>query len=102
MDVFLHDRDTDEDGVLDEVGRARNVAISVPSGGRRTGCSAGRAVIPRSRRRAAGRCSSRTANNLVANDTNGVSDVFIHDRVLHTTTRLSRDADGQGGQRLRR
>jgi hypothetical protein len=26
------------------------------------------------------------ASNLVANDTNGVSDVFLHDRVTHTTT----------------
>jgi hypothetical protein len=30
-----------------------------------------------------------TAPNLVANDQNGTSDVFLHDRVTHTTTRLS-------------
>ena len=30
-----------------------------------------------------------TANTLVAGDTNGVSDIFLHDTVAHTTTRLS-------------
>ncbi|HMO55933.1 MAG TPA: cadherin-like domain-containing protein [Roseiflexaceae bacterium] len=35
-----------------------------------------------------------TASNLVAGDTNGVSDIFLHDRQSGTTTRLSTAADG--------
>jgi Tol biopolymer transport system component len=35
-----------------------------------------------------------TASNLVANDTNGVADVFVRDRVLQTTTRISVDSAG--------
>jgi len=34
------------------------------------------------------------ANNLVAGDNNGVSDVFVRDRVLGTTTRVSVNHDG--------
>ncbi|MBN8246466.1 MAG: PD40 domain-containing protein [Verrucomicrobia bacterium] len=37
------------------------------------------------------------ASNLVAGDTNGVQDVFVHDRYTGTTTLLSRDADGALG-----
>ncbi len=42
------------------------------------------------------------AGNLVAGDTNGTGDVFLHDRQLHTTVRVSVDAtggqvDGGGG-----
>jgi Tol biopolymer transport system component len=36
------------------------------------------------------------AGNLVAGDTNGVEDVFLHDRVAHTTTRVS--VNGMGAQ----
>lgn len=35
-----------------------------------------------------------TANNLVAGDTNGASDLFVHDRVSGTTTRVSTGDDG--------
>lgn len=34
------------------------------------------------------------AGNLVAGDTNGVSDIFVHDRVTGTTTRVSVDSSG--------
>src|SRR5262249_14224623 len=37
------------------------------------------------------------ASNLVANDTNGASDAFIHDRLLHTTTRVSLGNGGAQG-----
>ncbi len=36
-----------------------------------------------------------TASNIVAYDTNGVADVFLRDRVLGTTTRISVDSTGQ-------
>jgi Tol biopolymer transport system component len=37
------------------------------------------------------------ATNLVANDTNGVGDVFVHDRTTGTTTRVSVRSDGGQG-----
>ncbi len=37
------------------------------------------------------------ASNLVANDTNGVRDVFVHDRVTGVTTRVSTSATGAEG-----
>ena len=38
-----------------------------------------------------------SASNLVNNDTNGVSDIFVHDRQTGETTRVS--VNSQGGQR---
>ena len=43
---------------------------------------------------------SSMADNLVSNDTNGVQDVFVHDRLTGTTERVSvgpRGAQGNGG-----
>lgn len=37
------------------------------------------------------------SSNLVADDTNGVMDVFVRDRQKNTTTRISVDANGQEG-----
>ncbi|MBY0277111.1 hypothetical protein K2Z84_17395 [Candidatus Binatia bacterium] len=37
------------------------------------------------------------ASNLVAADTNGATDVFVHDRTLHRTTRMSVDSAGVQG-----
>ena len=39
------------------------------------------------------------ATNLVANDTNGVADIFLHDRGLGTTTRVSVATGGMEGKR---
>jgi len=40
------------------------------------------------------------ATNLVAGDTNGVADVFVHDRVTGVTTRVSVDSAGNEGNAL--
>lgn len=40
-----------------------------------------------------------SADNLVTNDTNGQTDVFVHDRTQRTTKRVSVAADGTGGNR---
>ena len=48
---------------------------------------------------AAGWRSSPTASNLVAGDTNGQSDVFVHDRQTGTTTRVSVGPGGAPGER---
>jgi hypothetical protein len=37
---------------------------------------------------------SSNATNLVDNDTNGVADVFVHDRVAGTTSRVSVSSSG--------
>src|SRR5689334_8311556 len=37
------------------------------------------------------------ASNLVAGDTNGMADIFVHDRVNGTTTRVSVDSAGNEG-----
>jgi Tol biopolymer transport system component len=41
-----------------------------------------------------------TASNFVAGDTNGVADVFVHDRVLGTTQRISVSSSGVEGNAL--
>ncbi len=40
---------------------------------------------------------SSSASNLIANDTNGQSDIFVHDRQSGTTTRVSVDSSGGEG-----
>ncbi|HET6162625.1 MAG TPA: calcium-binding protein [Planctomycetota bacterium] len=40
------------------------------------------------------------ATNLVAGDTNGVADVFVHDRITGVTTRVSVDSAGNEGNAL--
>ncbi|MGH7786007.1 MAG: TolB family protein, partial [Candidatus Binatia bacterium] len=86
-DIFVHDRDADADGVFDETGPGERatVRVSVASDGTQAdgpsmndigGISPdGRFVTFHS-----------DATNLVSNDGNGITDVFVHDRDL--------DADG--------
>ena len=42
-------------------------------------------------------CFASSATNLVAGDTNGVTDVFVRDRLVGTTTRVSVDSFGNQG-----
>ena len=82
-DIFVHDRLTGATSLVsrDPSGGPANAASYSP------GLSAdGRLVAFES-----------TASNLVADDTNGVSDVFVHDRLTGTTTRVSRASAGTPG-----
>jgi len=82
-DIFVHDRAT---GVT--------TRVSVDSaGGQGNGFSYGPSVS------ADGRYVAffSAASNLVAGDTNGVTDAFVHDRVTGKTTRVSVDATGLEG-----
>lgn len=81
-DVFVHDRVT---GLLQRV--------SVDSQGRQTGGASGSAIS------ADGRfvVFASTAADLVAGDTNGNSDVFVHDRFTGLTERVSVDSNGHEG-----
>src|SRR5439155_15305607 len=83
LDVFVHDRQTGatERVSVDSVGAQGNGASFAP------GLSAdGRFVAFLS-----------TASNLVPGDTNGVQDVFVHDRLTGTTERVSVDSVGAQG-----
>lgn len=93
-DVYVRDRDADEDGVFDEPGECTTELISIAMGGS-SGAGAsgegyavsfgseGRLVLFLSR-----------ATDLVLDDTNGARDVFLRDRWLGVTTRLSVAQDG--------
>src|SRR5204863_446422 len=86
IDIFVHDRDLDGNGIFDEagVGKTTTVRVSVDSSGAEAtgpGFGAVDASISDDGRFVA---FYGDFTNLVANDTNGVYDVFVHDR----------DADG--------
>lgn len=89
-DIFVYDRDPDENGVLDEGNHTvERVSIST-TGDPANGLSSepwissdGRFVTFRS-----------NADNLVANDTNLVVDIFVRDRLLGTTTRVNVHSSG--------
>jgi len=76
-DVFVHDRDLDENGTFDEPGGTATVRVSVDSAGTEADgdsfsmsiSSTGRYVVFLS-----------GASNLVADDLNGAYDLFVHDR----------------------
>ncbi len=82
-DIFLHDLETGITG-----------RISVVTGGAQAnGASMSPAISPDGRFVA----FVSSATNLVADDTNGADDVFLHDRVTRTTTRYSVASDGSQG-----
>ena len=83
-DVYVRDRDTDRNGILDEPGGVATVRVSVATDGTQSSvdysryCDLsddGRFVV-----------FDSSASVLVGGDTNGANDIFIHDR----------DADGNG------
>ncbi len=82
-DIFVHDRET---------GNTERVSVSTAVTQANSHCwypwisEGGRYVVFES-----------YASNLVAGDTNGYSDVFLRDRELNTTTRISVSADGTQG-----
>lgn len=93
-DIFVRDRDTDGDRIYDEAGAVSTKRLSVAtSGGQGNGASGSPAV-------SANRyvAFASTASNLVANDTNGVSDVFVRDRDTSRTRRIS--VSTSGGQNV--
>jgi len=84
-DIFVHDWDADGDGVFDETdpGARATVRVSVATGGAQAGGQSFQASISGTGRHVA---FGSDAADLVAGDTNGFSDVFVHDR----------DQDGDG------
>ncbi len=91
-DVFVHDRDPDGNGIFDEGNGVTRRASVDSNGGAGNGKSIsgteaisddGRLVVFRS-----------FADNLVAGDGNGDSDIFIHELATGVTTRVSVDSAG--------
>ena len=83
-DIFVHDRAT---GITTRVSVATGGAQAVGGNSNNPSISADGRYI----------AFSSSATNLVPGDTNGASDVFVHDRVLGTTTLVSADASGAPG-----
>jgi len=82
-DVFVHDRVTGE-----------TIRVSVASDGTQgNGASSSPSISPDGNYVA----FYSYSNNLVDGDTNGVEDVFVHDRVIGETTRISVASDGTQG-----
>jgi WD40-like Beta Propeller Repeat len=71
--------------------------VSVDSGGVQGNSSSSSASISASGRYVA---FDSLATNLIAGDSNGVTDVFVHDRQLGTTERVSVDAGGMQGNNV--
>ena len=77
-DVFVHDRDTDEDGIYDETGNISTVRVSVKSDGSQA--SGGISSVPAVSGNGRLVVFQANASNLVTGDTNGLTDIFVHDR----------------------
>jgi hypothetical protein len=90
-DAFVHDRDLDEDGIFDEPGAVRTTRVSVASNGGQGNHSSTFPTISADSRFVA---FSSFARNLVPGDTNGQTDVFVHDRQTGQTHLVSLPSDG--------
>jgi Tol biopolymer transport system component len=90
-DVFVHDRDVDENGTFDEAGGVSTVRVSVDSVGAEGDNNSNFPSISADGRYVA---FVSDATNLVAGDNNGSADVFVHDFQTGTTTRVSVDSAG--------
>jgi Tol biopolymer transport system component len=90
-DVFVHDRDADGNGVFDEAGGTATELVSVDSAGTQGNAGSGEAAVTTDGRLVT---FASSASNLVAGDTNGASDVFVHDSQTGETTRVSVDSAG--------
>ncbi len=100
-DVFVRDRDFDGDGVFDEAGSGnqRTERVSIGLGGVEPDGDSGDYGIAMS---GDGRYVAFTsaATNLVAGDGNDTQDVFVRDRQLGTTARVSVATGGTEGDSL--
>jgi Tol biopolymer transport system component len=76
-DVFVRDRDADDDDVFDEPGEMSTVRVSVATDGTEADSLSDSPSISADGRFVA---FESYASNLVAGDANGVFDVFLHDR----------------------
>ena len=92
FDVFVHDRDTDEDGIFDEPGAIATAQASVDASGVGGNSQSEHPSISDDGRYVV---FDSTSDNLVPGDT-GTRDIFLRDLVANTIRRVS--VDTAGGQ----
>lgn len=90
-DVFVHDRDTDGDGIFDEPGAVSTERVSVDSTGTQGDGLSRDGVISGDGRFVA---FPSIASNLVPADGTNIVDVYLHDRTTGTTELVSVDSAG--------
>ncbi|MEZ4590662.1 MAG: hypothetical protein R3D55_05890 [Chloroflexota bacterium] len=90
LDIFVRDRDTDEDGIFDEPGAVLTERVSVNSSGGQSNGGSGQAGITGDGRYVT---FYSTATNL-ADGANGPQSIFLHDRTTGETIRLSQTPSG--------
>lgn len=95
--IFLRDRDADGNGVLDEPGLVTVELISVSSEGVPGNGPSSMPVVSGDGRFVA---FQSEATNLAGDDSNGVTDIFLHDRDSRKTTLISRGIGEQSGAGL--
>lgn len=97
VDVFVRDRDADADGVFDEPGAVLTERVSLQSGGGEGDGSSGEFGVGLSDD---GRyvVFASLATDLVPGDGNGGRDVFVRDRMMGTTSRVSVQSGGGEAQ----
>lgn len=91
-DIFVHDRDADDDGIYDKPGEVSTTRISIASDG--TEAMNGNSTLPSISANGRYVVFSSIATNLVDGDTNELSDIFVHDRQTGQTRPVSIAADG--------
>ena len=93
FDVFLHDRDADEDGIVDEAGAISTVRVSVATNGAQADGPSYDAAISGDGRFIA---FTSSAGNLVTGLTRRqFSQIYLHDRITHETQLISRSDIGE-------
>ena len=95
--VYLHDRDSDGNGVFDEPGGIHSTLVSINSGGV---AASGHSYWPTVTADGSLVAFISGASNLVPNDTNGELDVFVRDLATAQTTRESVGSAGEQGSFL--
>jgi Tol biopolymer transport system component len=93
FDIFVRDRDPDGNGIFDEANGVTTRVSLDSQGNEGNGHSFWPAISADGRYVA----FESLASNLVAGDTNGLDDVFLHDRVTGETRRVSLDSSGREG-----
>ncbi len=93
-EIYVHDRDADGDGILDEPGGIETTRVSVNSDGNPGNGHAFSPSISGNGRYVA---FASSAFNLVTGDANGARDIFVHDRQTGITTCVSVHTDGTLG-----
>lgn len=93
-DIFFCDRDTNANGIFDEFGFSSILRISVSYGGVEGNDTSDNSAVSSDGSFVAFRS---LANNLVTNDSNSVSDIFLYDRNSGNISLVSVDSSGTPG-----